>query len=242
MGKASSTKKVARVARTGGGRTARGRGSWVWPGVLTITVLLGTFLIIYSRDQNQSSASDTPPLRTDHWHAAYGFNICGEWQSDLPQPTTLIGLHTHGDGVIHVEPQGTADTGKNATFGRWVSGQPDLEVDADSLQLPGGKKYENGDDCDGKNAEVRTLVNGEEVIGDPKDIRIRQGQTITIAFVPDDFKLTPPPNAEAKIQIADSGQTEQNKPGEVFATTTAPPNTTTTAATATTTTTAAPAP
>ena len=54
MGKASSNKKVARVARTGGGRTARGRGSLVWPGVLTLTVVLGTSLIFYSRAQNQT--------------------------------------------------------------------------------------------------------------------------------------------------------------------------------------------
>ena len=34
MGKASSAKKVARAARTGGGRTRRGTTSWVWPGLM----------------------------------------------------------------------------------------------------------------------------------------------------------------------------------------------------------------
>jgi hypothetical protein len=249
MGKASSSKKVSRVARTGGGRTARGRGSWLWPSVLTVTVVLGTAGIVVSRAQNQ--ADDSPPHMGDHWHAAYGFDICGQFQGDLPQPESLIGIHTHGDGVIHVEPQNAFDTGNGATFGRWVSGQPGLKVSATSIQLPGLKALKNGDKCGDKPAFVQTLVDGKRYTGDPKDIRIEQGQTITVAFVPRGTKLTPPPQAKEKIARADTGATERNQPGQVFnpaaeaTATTAPatPGATTTApGTPGATTTSAPAP
>src|SRR5438067_12861388 len=105
MGRASSSKKVARAARTGGGRTKRaGSRTCLFPGVMIADVALGTLGIVSSKHQN-SAAATVRPRRTDHWHAAYGFDICGKFERDLPQPTPLIGLHTHGDGVIHVEPQ-----------------------------------------------------------------------------------------------------------------------------------------
>ena len=44
MGKASSAKKVARAARTGGGRTRRGTTSWVWPGLMALVVVIGLSL------------------------------------------------------------------------------------------------------------------------------------------------------------------------------------------------------
>src|SRR5687768_15606849 len=99
MGKASSAKKVARAARTGGGRTRRGTTSWVWPGLMAVVVILGTAGIVYSRDQRQPD--NTRPLTTDHWHAAVGYYICGSFVPNLPEGDDPLGIHGHGDNIVH---------------------------------------------------------------------------------------------------------------------------------------------
>ena len=115
MGKASSTKKVARAARTGGGRTARGTGgSLVWPALIGVVVVLGVILIGISRSEI-SGASTPPRIGKDHWHAAIGFYDCDHFLPNEAQFENSEGLHTHGDGLIHLHPFSSAVAGKNAT-------------------------------------------------------------------------------------------------------------------------------
>ena len=120
MGKASSAKKVARAARTGGGRTRRGPTSWVWPGLMALVVVLGTAGIVYSRDQRQPD--NTRPLAAsagragDHWHAAIGFYICGAFVPDLAEGEDPLGIHSHGDNIVHIHPFGSSAAGKRATL------------------------------------------------------------------------------------------------------------------------------
>jgi hypothetical protein len=204
MGKASSSKKVARVARTGGGRTARGSRNWVWPMFMAVIVVAGVVGVAFSRDQGQAAVIH--PTLGDHWHAAYGFDICGKFLGDLPQPPNLIGIHTHGDGVLHIEPQVSADTGKAATLGRFVSGYPGLKVSATSITI-GEKTWKNGEKCpDGKAGVVQAKVNGRTVSGDPKKIKIPRSGWITVAFVPKGTSFDAPPNYRAKVAAANSGQ------------------------------------
>src|SRR5437868_909051 len=158
MGKASSSKKVARAASTGGGRTARGRTPWGWYSSLFLVVVVGTLLIVVSRG-NVNKAAAEPPTVKDHWHTAYSIDICGALKPNLPQPSTLIGIHTHTDGLIHVEPQNSLDTGKHATLGRFVSGEPGFKLTRTSIQYPGEKTWHNGDKCpDGKPGKIVAKV------------------------------------------------------------------------------------
>ena len=55
MGKASSSKKVARAARAGGRRKVRGQCGLVFPIALGVVVLLGLGLIFYARNNNQAA-------------------------------------------------------------------------------------------------------------------------------------------------------------------------------------------
>src|SRR5437764_1360996 len=131
MGKASSSKKVARAASTGGGRTARGRTPWGWYSSIFLVVVVGTLLIVVSR--------------------------------------------------IHVEPQNSLDTGKHATLGRFVSGEPGFKLTRTTIQYPGEKVWHNGDKCpDGKAGKVVATVwdnpnssKGTIVSGDPNKILIK---------------------------------------------------------------------
>jgi hypothetical protein len=213
MGKASSSKKVSRVARTGGGRTTRrSSGSWGFPLAMGVVVVLGVLGVVFSRDSAHHKAAADQPTVNDHWHAAYGFDVCGSFLPDLPQPPNLIGLHTHGDGVIHIEPQDAVnDTGKKATLGRFVSGYPGLKLSKNSFTIL-NQTWTNGEPkCDGKPGEVVVKSNGKVVTGDPTKLRVPKDGWITIAFVPKGADVPPPPNWEDKVKRANGGAGEHGK-------------------------------
>ena len=238
MGKASSAKKVARAARTGGGRTRRGSTSWVWPTLMAFVVILGTAGIVYSRDQRQPDNSR--PLAAsgnragDHWHAAIGFYICGQFAPNLPEGTDPLGIHGHGDNVVHIHPFGSSAAGKRARLEIFFE-TVDVDVTDDSIKLPGQDRKSNGDDCENGDGRVQTKVwdsrdpsdQGRIVSGDPSDIRPQDGQLITIAFVPEGTDIPRPPSADTLDNLSDL----QPTPASTTSTTTATSETTSPAST-----------
>ncbi|HEX2698809.1 MAG TPA: hypothetical protein VHM89_01220 [Acidimicrobiales bacterium] len=197
MGKASSNKKVARAASTGGGRTARGARPWGWYGAMAIVVLLGSLVIVTSRNERQAASNPLksekprPPslpgqkqFAGDHWHAAYGIYVCGQFLPPIQSDQDPRGIHTHGDGVVHIHPFTKAASGRNATFGVFAE-TVGLKVSASHVQVPGGENYKNGGTCpDKKKASLKVYLNGDKVDGDPKKIRLRDRDLLVIAFVP----------------------------------------------------------
>jgi hypothetical protein len=213
MGKASSNKKVARAASTGGGRTAHGRRPYGWYSALVILSALGVFLVAFSRHEQQAAAA-VHPRGADHWHVAYGIDICGTMQPNLPQNPNLAtaansgalppGIHTHGDGLIHVEPYVSglsADAGNNATVARFAADYPGFILTSTELQYPGQALHKNGQKCNNKPAIVRIRVwdkaNGSTSITytNPADVHLKDGQAITIAFLPAGDDIPKPPQA-----------------------------------------------
>jgi hypothetical protein len=170
--------------------------------VVTALVVLGVAGIALSRGGGGEGASDdTPPTLQDHWHSAYAVNICGQLEPNMPQPARLLGLHTHNDGLIHIEPQVTfsaLDRGDNATLARFVEGQPGMKLSSTELQIPGGELKKTGDMCDGKPGKL-TIRQWENAVGDdfedftdPKDVKITDGGAITIAFLPEGGEIAKP--------------------------------------------------
>ena len=240
MGRGSSSKKVARAASTGGGRTARGRTPWLWYGGIGAVVVAGVLLVATSRSGLDPTIEH--PDFSDHWHTAYGVYICSEFKPPLPQPSKLLGLHTHTDGLIHVEPNVTGsvlDTGSNANVERWVEGQPGFKVSKTRLQYPGDRTYKNGDKCGGKPGKVKVLVwanedddTAEDATEDPQAIRVRDLQLVTFAFVAEGTDVPKPPSV-ANLANPNAGETNtpQSTPTTApTAATSAPPATPTTAA------------
>ena len=151
MGKASSAKKVARVARSSGGPT-RERPKIGFPAAIVGIVLVGSIMVVWARTTTES-ASATPPTLSDHWHAAYGIYVCDSFLpglTDVAPDTT--GIHTHDDGVVHVHPFGSGASGDNATWAKFGE-VVDLSFDGASFTT-GGTTYEDGFDCDGQPATV----------------------------------------------------------------------------------------
>lgn len=157
MGKASSTKKVARVARTGGRQTSQKR-QYGFPMVLGSVIIVGLALVAFTVASNRSVNANTAKPRSqgqgnasDHWHQAYGVDICGQFQPNLnDRAEDVNGIHTHGDGVIHVHPFKLKVAGPRATLGVFFD-DTGLKVTSEGIKMPDGKVYKAGETtCNGQ--------------------------------------------------------------------------------------------
>ena len=215
MGKASSSKKVARAASTGGGRTSRGSRPWGWYGAMAAVTLLGSLVLVTSRNERQAASNPLksekprPPDASrnfggDHWHAALGIYICGEFQPDIQSDNDPRGIHTHGDGLVHIHPFTRATSGRKATFGVYAE-TVGLKVSDSRVQLPGGKNYANGDKCpDNKAGKIHVFLNGEERNGNPTKLRLRDRDKLVIAFAPAGADIPKdPPSASELDNVSD---------------------------------------
>lgn len=220
MGKASSSKKVARAARAGG-RGARGgqRRSLLFPASIVVVCVLGVSLVAYARTQDEAAA--VQPGLTDHWHAAYGIDICGTLEPPFTNDADPNGIHTHGDGVMHIHPgaaQQVARAGEDATLGVFMNAAG-AQLTDNSITLPDGTTYTEGDDeCDGEAAIVQVgyWANADEANDtDPQvftenlaEIFFQNDrEAYTIAFAPEGADLPPPETVDQLDELAgvDSG-------------------------------------
>jgi hypothetical protein len=254
VGKASSSKKIARVARAGGGRARRQGGlSLQWIIAVVVFCGVGVFLVLFSRNQNITAAEGPRPRLVsshpqDHWHVAYGIYICDKFLPSLAQNTNLgtatsPGIHTHGDGLIHVEAQNDTETGRHATVGKFFQEYPGAKLTSTSITIPGLKTYKNGQKCGKKSATLQAWewdspkdTKGKKVIGNPADVLLKEEHIVTIGFVPNGTTL-PKPSSVANLKGAD--QRESPPTSSTTTTTAAPGATTTTTANKNTTTTTA---
>lgn len=214
MGRASSSKKVARAARTGGGRTYTAQRPIGWYSAMAIVVILGLLVLVISvQDRKQQVAAEQTKVAPfeqgseekpagDHWHTAYGVYACDEFLPFLEDPgRDPDGIHTHGDGVIHVHPFTRRSAGENAVLEVYEE-LMGIKFDADRIEYD-GKTFKNGDDCDGEEGVVRFLVNGKEVKGDPSDYKYEDRDVIIVAFTPEDKKIPALPWADALDNLSD---------------------------------------
>jgi hypothetical protein len=266
MGKASSAKKVARAARAGGRVSSGQPRSLLFPGVLVLVVVLGISLVAYARADRRNDALGGVPQLGDHIHQAFAVNICGKFLPEVPEFESAVGIHTHGDGVIHIHPFSERGAGANATLGRYLQdaredGKLDIELTASKLRYLDKSYQEGKTKCDGvKDPQLRMAYwenvsdeksKPEVTTGDFTTLRLtKNGAGITIYYGDPKADIPKPPNAAklAELGAADGGQvpdsqgnTTTTSPGDSSTTTAeSSGSTTTTAAGGETTTTAAP--
>jgi hypothetical protein len=171
------------------------------------------------------------PTIDDHWHVAYGFNLCGEWSQLegnlegvgpdgelLSDGYALTGLHSHDDGVIHIHPFTALGTGAKVTLGRFLSLYR-VEVTDNKISFSNGQLM-NLLSCDMLGKQLVVVVWPDA--NDPTDriiltsgfagIPLRDGAAITIT---DDLaNVTPPPSASALdvLGAVDAGQVAPEQP------------------------------
>ncbi len=151
--------------------------------IVAVVVVVGLALVVYARESRPSADASDPQVG-DHWHMAYGFDICGEWiqlagnaeeQSAegtfINQDYARTGIHSHDDGVIHWHPNSRAAVGRRAKLDVFLDVY-DVQLDSDGMTWPDeqqsqltpvfGDKYADGEFIDG---ETTCTVDGEEVPG-----------------------------------------------------------------------------
>jgi hypothetical protein len=199
---ARPTNRYARAqARARYRKPKRSSSSLGWNIAIGVLVILGIAGIAVSRGGSSSAA----PKVGDHWHARLAVNICGQFISNAPTfeldpDGNKLGLHTHGDGFMHIHPFTSEVAGDNATIGKFLESDGEngpFDISEDSFELWEGGPKENGDACtDGRPGQVRWAVNGEEKDGNPGDYKPKDGDSIVIAFLPEGDEIPPPPGAE----------------------------------------------
>ena len=230
MASGSSAKKVARLAQKGKGKKVRFQGGTLFPSIMAVVIVLGTALIVYSRQSAPSR--NTAPTINDHWHVSYGFYKCNGFLNDLTgtleEPVTpeyqKYNIHSHDDGVIHWHA-GALAAGNRAKLGVFLDSYS-VKVNTDGITFPvnqnNGESYKTSDlKC--KNAkgemvaaQVQVIVwdqydNSEvskKYITDFDNIRIKKdGMAITVAIAAPGADI-PMPKSAANLQelgAVDSG-------------------------------------
>ena len=259
MARQDAGKWVARAGATGGGRTYRARVPYRWYSGLALIVVLGVFLVAYSRYERLHPAQPVQPTTSTHWAAGVVFDLCGKSQTLAASPAaqqSTLGLYSSGSGVIQIQPKSSSDSGTNATLGRFASQFTGLTLTSDSVGLPKQHVYTNGSVClagtpdAGKKGELVAKITppaqsnaaATTQTGDLRTVRFTtNGQIVTVAFIPSGASV-PAPSQAVIVAVEDAAAaavtptTTTTVPPVITSTT--KPGTTTTTAKGTTTTTA----
>jgi hypothetical protein len=125
------SRRVARAAAAGGGRTYRAQTPVTWYLVLVLICLVGVSLVAYSRYEvlhplPATAAKVTPPTATTEWQAAVSVDICGKFvPSALPvEPVADEPIASLGNGVVQIDPgvspEASQFEGAKATLGAYL--------------------------------------------------------------------------------------------------------------------------
>jgi len=241
MASSSSAKKVARVAaKSGAGKSSSessGSGrNWLFGLGIVAIIALGIGVVAMARSENGGLGDNSTPPKAnlqngdpfDHWHAAFAVEVCGNELDPLQDgPTDVQGIHTHGDGLIHIHPFTRTAAGERATLERFFK-QVSFTVTDSGFQLPDGMTMEDGattvkegeTKCGGKEGEL-VLAHWKDAAsaaGTKPDKIYRSGfgdvrfsedlGAYTLAFVPKGSTDIDPPASAADIEslgAADAG-------------------------------------
>ena len=147
------------------------------------------------------------PKVGDHWHASYEVVICGERQPDIPAFEGPEGVHSHGDGLVHMHPFNTSGEGAGARLVRFFE-YGGGELTGSRLRMPGeDQTYRNGETCPNSDipAEVQVFVNDgtvERKLDDFTRYVPQDGDTIRIVYGPPEEPKTENPGLQIPLEQA----------------------------------------
>jgi hypothetical protein len=234
-------------------------GSFAWNVAIAAIIIVGVVAVFLVRGGGDDSSSGPPRapdaaanVAGDHWHTAFQVNICGQWltaqpqfekPADSPDQVANVGIHTHGDNLIHTHPFVVSEEGNNARlskfadYGGWSVSSDSIDAWVGPQGAPKQTEWSNGDTCTfgqykGQKGELTWAVDGKTRTGNPSDYKMVDGETLGIYFLPKGVEQPFPPAAcTAFSQISDNATAILSKNSPCRATdsttTTAPGETTT---------------
>jgi hypothetical protein len=142
-----------------------------------------------------------PVPTSSHWHAAYVVRVCDDVLPPFESDNDPLGVHSHGDGLMHVHPFFEESGYENARMSLFADAMG-FEVSDGELTLPGGGTWRDGDLCNGVPGRVfvdrwaspDSQSQAERLFQGLDEIRYQaDGELYQIAFAPvDSFPVVPP--------------------------------------------------
>jgi hypothetical protein len=211
----------ARIRAHGRRRQRRGGAQWFYGVIALIVIVFVTIAVITISDRSSADAPPQPGNPStgepgDHWHAAFAANVCGDWlgnpgefETAADNPNVRVGIHTHGDGFMHIHPFTKSEGGDNATVGRFLE-YGGWDASEDSLSLwsgppgdPEATEWSDGDKCPpgtpfaGQAGVVKWSVDCAAREGNPSDYKPKDRDVVAVAFIPKGEDIGVPPNASS---------------------------------------------
>jgi hypothetical protein len=192
-------------------------GSFGWNVGIALVAVVGIALLVWTVAGRRTEAEASPKAGNpatgepgDHWHASFDVNVCGQWLPPGPEfetkadsPDVRVGIHSHGDGLIHIHPFNSSESGNDATVGRFLE-YGGWSASSDSFELWEGGQHKNGEECtmpDGTKqpGTFTWYVNGKKQSGDPSGYKPKDNDRIVWVFGPAGTTLESlgtPPNSQ----------------------------------------------
>lgn len=236
MAKSGSKYTRARIRARGRRPKKRGGATWFYS-VLAVIVIGGVIGVALARPDSADAVAPQPGNPAtgapgDHWHAAIAADICGTWLGDPAEfetaadnPNVRSGIHTHGDGFIHIHPFTASEGGDNAnldrflTYGGWSASETSIDLWSGPASAPDQTTWSSGDECPpgtpfaGQKGVVKWSTDCRPEKGDPSRVKLKDQAVYALAFLPKGEDIGVPPNATATPADDGSGATPLDNPG-----------------------------
>lgn len=128
-----------------------------------VVAMVGVVIVAIADDdsvgENDSARpAISSPRINDHWHAPLSISICAVRQPNIPTFTGPEGIHTHGDGIIHMHPFIPAGETTGAAIGKFFE-YGGGQLTASSLRIPGSSDTHVSGRiiCEGESASLNVL-------------------------------------------------------------------------------------
>ena len=167
---------------------------------VALVVVLGSLLVIWARTDREATSA---PRVGDHWHSVYDIYVCDSFRSKVVLETDPNGIHTHGDGLLHIHPFNKLASGRDAVLGEFFSAFGG-RIDDASVVLDTGEELVEGVDCGGQPTVLKVArFDADDLERDPEVVTedlagvrfLKNREAFTVAMVPADVE-PPAPRSE----------------------------------------------
>ena len=173
---------------------------------VALVVVLGSLLVLWARTDREATSA---PRVGDHWHSVYDIYVCDSFRSKVVLETDPNGIHTHGDGLLHIHPFNKLASGRDAVLGEFFSAFGG-RIDDASVVLDTGEELVEGVDCGGQPTVLKVARfdaddlerDPEVVIEDLAGVRfLKNREAFTVAMVP--AEVVPPAPRSERLTFLD---------------------------------------
>ena len=167
---------------------------------VALVVVLGSLLVLWARTDREATSA---PRVGEHWHSAYDIYVCDSFRSKVVLETDPNGIHTHGDGLLHIHPFNKLASGRDAVLGEFFSAFGG-RIDDASVVLDTGEELVEGVDCGGQPTVLKVArFDADDLERDPEVVTedlagvrfLKNREAFTVAMVPADVE-PPAPRSE----------------------------------------------